>query len=135
VSVVWLALLLALGVVTVVLWRGLRGHAQPPGQIREALVGSALVGILGGAFVGFLIYRLLTMDSGDASPDSLVRVAVISVAAAAYIAVVSADLYALMARMAGSSRPIVLVSLVLGPVVAVAAYLAVFTAAGPPTGS
>jgi uncharacterized membrane protein len=91
--------------------------------------------ILGGAFVGFLIYRLLTMDSGDASSDALVRVGVIGVAAGVYIAVVTADVYAFIARMAGSSRAVVLVSLVVGPIVAIAAYMAVFTAAGPPTGS
>jgi hypothetical protein len=134
VSVVWLVLLLALGVVTVVLWRGVRASVQPR-QTREALVGSAVVGILGGAFVGFLIYRLLTMDSGDASSDALVRVGAIGVAAGVYIAVVTADVYAFIARMAGSSRAVVIVSLVVGPIVAIAAYMAVFTAAGPPTGS
>jgi hypothetical protein len=135
VSVVWLALLFLLGVVTVILWRDLRTSVQQPDRIREALVGSALAGILGSFFVGFLIYRLITMDSGDASPDALVRLAVIAVAAAVYIAVVTADVYALIARRAGSSRAVVLVSLVLGPIVAIAAYLAVFSAAGPPTGS
>lgn len=134
VSIVWLALFVALGAITVLLWRGLGETLQRPGDVRGALIGSAAAGVVGGAFVGYTIYRLFTMDAGDASADALLRSSLVGLAAGVYIAVVTADVYALLARFAPSSRVFLPVSLLLGPVVAVAAYLAVLTTVGPPTG-
>jgi hypothetical protein len=133
-SLAWLALLVLLGLVTVLLWRGLLSKVERPAQVRAALLGAFGAGVLGGLFVGSVIYGLFTMDSGGPSPDALVRSGLVGAAAGAYIALVSADVYALLARLAGSSRAVVLVSILLGPIVAVAVYIALFTTIGPPTG-
>jgi hypothetical protein len=117
-------ILIGLAILSSVLWRA---YARPDIRAsrftRWTVVGAVVCGVIGGALVAWLAYTLLTLDTGSAPIGDILESAVVpGVVAGMCLAGATMDTYAFLAGRRGPSRRAAIVSIVGGPILAVAFF-------------
>lgn len=117
-------ILIALAILSSILWRAyVRPDIRDSRYTRWTVAGAIVCGVIGGAAVAWLAYTLLTMDTGTAPLGDIFESAVVpGVLAGTCLAAATMDTYAILAGRRGPSRQAAILSVVGGPILAIAFF-------------
>lgn len=124
--------LILLAILSSILWRAYaRPDIRASRYTRWTVAGAIVSGVIGGAAVAWLAYALLTLDTGSAPLGYIFESAVVpGVIAGTCLAGATLDVYALLAGRRGPSRRAAILSIVGGPILAIAFFWILLTALG-----
>lgn len=117
-------ILIGLAILSSVLWRAYaRPDIRASRYTRWTVVGAIACGIIGGGAVAWLAYALLTLDTGTAPIGDILGGAIVpGVVSGMCLAGATMDSYAFLAGRRGPSRRAAIVSIIGGPILAIAFF-------------